>query len=78
MRNRIYFDDPRAKQYVDVAVEGQNWSAVTRNEFVPLPTQEMLEYKARHGGDRNELALTKICLIMRRRGYQLNGERPRH
>ncbi len=59
-------------------IQGATWSAVFKDEKpIFLPTQEWFEFKARHGGNRNDLVLAKICLIMRSRGYRFNGTRRR-
>jgi len=57
-------------------IEGQKWQA-SDSTLTPLPTPEMLLYAVRHGADQNEVALTRISMILSKPRFRCNGERVR-
>jgi hypothetical protein len=76
MRENIYFTD-KPTVTVNVEFTGATWVASSLKGPIPMPTTEMLVYKAAHGGNKNDLMLAKLNMILRLPRYRCNGQRAR-
>ncbi len=77
MRENIYFSD-NPTTVIDVDFGAETWTVSSLKGPIPMPTTEMLAYKAQHGGNKNDLMLAKLGMILRLPRYRCNGQRARY